>query len=124
MNLDLFHGLFEGTIAIKIGEQFLVTYRVQGVQMPFGIQGFGFFQKTLFHHQINAFVDAFDEMLSVPKQGVFLDFKITLDGIAAAERGERLPRLVADFQGPLQSSWVLLVDEGEIFRIEALDFVL
>ena len=53
--------------------------------MAFGIQGFGFCQKALLHHHVHPLVDALDEGLSVPKQGVFLDVEVALDGIAAAE---------------------------------------
>ena len=92
--------------------------------MALGIQCFGFFQQPLFHHHVNALVDALDEGLTVPKQGVFLDAEVALDSIAAAEGGERLPRWVTDFQGTLQTARVLLVDDGVILRVEALDFVL
>ena len=48
------------------------------------------------HHQVNPFVNALDEFLTVPKNSVFLDVEVALDGVAAAERGERLPSLVTD----------------------------
>ena len=85
MNFDLLHGFLEGAISVKIGKQFLVTYRVQSVKMAFGIQRLGFFQKTLLHHYVHPLVDALDERLSVPKQGVFLDVEVAVDGVAATE---------------------------------------
>ena len=124
VDFDLFYGLFKGALPIEIGEEFLVADRVQSIQMAFGIQGFGFFQETLFHHHVHAFVDAFNELLAVPEYGVFLDVEITLDSIANAERGERLSRLVAHLKGALQTARILLVNDGLIFRIKALNGLL
>ena len=53
--------------------------------MAFGIQGSGFFQKPLLHHRVHTLVDALDEGLSVPKQCVFLDVEVAVDGVAATE---------------------------------------
>ena len=53
--------------------------------MTLGIQGFGFCQKSMLHHHVDTAVDALDKGLAVPKQGVFLDVEVALDGVATAE---------------------------------------
>ena len=50
--------LFEGANTVEEIEQFLIAYRVQGIQVLEGIQGTRFFHQADIHHLKNPVVDA------------------------------------------------------------------
>ncbi len=90
--------------------------------MSFTVNRFHFIEKPEVHHAVNTFVDSFYQFIAVPKKCGLDDVEIAVNVFVFAESGVGLACLQKDFNGALQSSWILSVNDFVIFRVNFFDF--
>ena len=92
--------------------------------MAIGKQSPRFVHQAVGQHLLHTTVDPVVQRRAIPQQGVFLDVEIPLGYVTGTIGGKGVACLVADLQGTLQATGILLIDYLPILGIQALDFLL
>lgn len=105
-------------LPIEIGKHLLVTYGSECSQSLLRIYFASFLFQSFFHHHEYSLVDAVIEFGSVSVESDFDDAERTLFLFGGAERRVGLACLMANLQGVYHSSWILLIDDSPVLRVE------